>query len=207
MNPLLKRMAFTPFLASASLFLFCSNDYNPFSDPSNARVIVKHKSFRDIDTIGIFNTETLMVAVSARDLVDSFSIAATNNRLFTDTTIRARPADLIPPLVFTFYLSFADTGRQKITISTFRKNDDKVSIDYSLFCTSPLHQDSIPGKYNDSIVLNANPVADANVVYHWDFGDGTVFEKPKPNAKVVITSFLSGKTGLLWVSDIPGKSY
>jgi len=110
------------------------------------------------------------VAVSARDLVDSFSIAATNNRLFIDTIIRARPALIIPPDVFTFYLSFADTGWQKVTIGTFRKNDDKVSIDYSLFCTSPLHQDSIGGTYNDSIVLSTNPVADENVVYHWDFG-------------------------------------
>ena len=200
-NLSIKRTAFTPVWICAALFLSCSNDYNPFTDPSNASVIVKHKSFRDIDTIGIFTTETLKVAVSARDLVDSFSIAATNNRLFIDTIIRARPALIIPPDVFTFYLSFADTGWQKVTIGTFRKNDDKVSIDYSLFCTSPLHQDSIGGTYNDSIVLSTNPVADENVVYHWDFGDGAVFEKSTPFAKALIASFLSGKTGSLWVSD------
>ena len=200
-NLSIKRTAFTPVWICAALFLSCSNDYNPFTDPSNASVIVKHKSFRDIDTIGIFTTETLKVVVSARDLVDSFSIAATNNRLFIDTIIRARPALIIPPDVFTFYLSFADTGWQKVTIGTFRKNDDKVSIDYSLFCTSPLHQDSIGGTYNDSIVLSTNPVADENVVYHWDFGDGAVFEKSTPFAKVLIASFLSGKTGSLWVSD------
>jgi hypothetical protein len=81
-NLSIKRTAFTPVWICAALFLSCSNDYNPFTDPSNASVIVKHKSFRDIDTIGIFTTETLKVAVSARDLVDSFSIAATNNPLF-----------------------------------------------------------------------------------------------------------------------------
>jgi Domain of unknown function (DUF2341). len=193
-------------LACTGLFLSCSNDYNPFIDPSNALVVVKHKSFRDVDTIGIFATETLTVAVSARDLVDSFSISTTNNRLFSDSSIKEDPGSVIPPKTFTFYLSFSDTGWQKVTISTFRKNNDKVSRDYSLFCTSPLHQNDISGNYGDSVVLNTNPVSDADVIYHWDFGGGMLFEKTRPTARVLIASFLSGKSGFLWVSDNLGKN-
>ncbi|MGB7567891.1 MAG: hypothetical protein WBM07_08520, partial [Chitinivibrionales bacterium] len=189
-----------------ALFFFCSKDYNPFTDPSNARAVVKYKSFRDIDTIGIFRAETLQVEVTARDLVDSFSVETSNNRLFGDSTVRARPSPVIPAVVFAFYLSFVDTGWQKVTVNTFRKNGDKASVDYLLFCTSPLRQDSIGGDYGDNVLLKTQPVSDADVVYHWDFGDGMAFEKNKPADTVQITLFLSGKAGFLWVSDNSGKN-
>ena len=189
-----------------ALFFFCSKDYNPFTDPSNARAVVKYKSFRDIDTIGIFKTETLQVEVTARNLVDSFSVETSNNRLFGDSTVRASPSPVIPAVVFAFYLSFVDTGWQKVTVNTFRKNGDKASVDYLLFCTSPLRQDSIGGDYGDSILLKTQPVSDGDVVYHWDFGEGTVFEKTVPTVKAFITSYLSGTSGFLWVSDNSEKN-
>ncbi len=126
--------------------------------------------------------------------------------MFGDSTVRARPSPVIPAVAFAFYLSFVDTGWQKVTVNTFRKNGDKASVDYLLFCTSPLRQDSIGGDYGDSVLLKTQPVSDGDVVYHWDFGDGMVFEKNKPADKVQIASFLSGKAGFLWVSDNSGKS-
>jgi len=116
------------------------------------------------------------VAVSARDLVDSFR-SRHHNRLFIDTIIRARPA-LIIRRTFSFLPVLCDTGWQKVTIGTFRKNDDKVSIDYHSFA---LHAPPgfIGGTYNDSIVLSTNPVADENVVYHWDFGTERSLKNPR----------------------------
>jgi hypothetical protein len=192
--------------AALGIFLFCSNDYNPFLDPSNARAVVRHMSFHDRDTIGIFSTETLQVEAAARDLVDSFSIGSSSNRFFADSTVRARPAQVIAAVAYSFYLSFVDTGWQKITINTFRKTGEKVAVEYSLFCKSPLLQTAITGNYYDSIVLSTTPVADADVFYHWDFGGGQTFEKTKPIDKVLISSFLSVATGYVWVSDISEKN-
>ena len=191
---------------ASGMFVFCSNDYNPFADPANARAIVKYKSFNDVDTTSIFSTETLQVVVSGRDLVDSFSIAAPANRFFKDSTVRARPAPAIPPTVFTFFMSFIDTGWQDVSVSTFRKNNEKVSVDFSLFCTSPLRQNDINATYDDSIVLSTKPVADAGVLYHWDFGNGLIVEKAVPSLEILIKSLLSGKQGALWVSDNMGKN-
>ena len=206
MNHYLKNAAW-PFLwVATALILSCSNDYNPFLDPSNARAVVRHMSFHDRDTIGIFSTETLQVEATARDLVDSFSIESLHNRFFADSTLRARPAQVIPAVVYSFYLSFVDTGWQKITINTFRKTGEKASVEYSLFCRSPLGQKTISGNYYDTIVLSTTPVVDADVLYHWDFGGGQAFEKTAPIDKVPISSFLSGATGNLWVSDISEKN-
>jgi hypothetical protein len=163
-------------------------------------------SFHDQDTVGIFSTETLQVEVAARDLVDSFSIGSSNNRFFVDSTVRARPAQVIAAVAYSFYLSFVDTGWHKIVINTFRKTGEKASVEYSLFCKSPLLQTAITGNYDDSIVLNTTPVADADVLYHWDFGGGQIFEKTKPIDKVLIASFLSAATGYVWVSDISEKN-
>jgi hypothetical protein len=206
MNHYLKNTAW-PFLWTATaLFLSCSSDYNPFLDPSNARAVVKHMSFHDRDTIGIFSTETLQVEAAARDLVDSFSIESSYNRFFIDSTVRARPAQVIPAILYSFFLSFVDTGWQKITVSTFKKNGEKASVEYSLFCRSPLSQKPLTGNYYDTIVLSTTPVVDADVLYHWDLGGGQTFEKTTPVDKVPIASFLSGATGNLWVSDISEKN-
>ena len=199
--PFVKLLQYTAACAALGMFVFCSNGYDPFTDPVNARAIVKYKSFNDVDTTSIFSTETLQVVVSGRDLVDSFSVTSSANRFFTDSTVRARPAPTIPAIVFTFFMSFIDTGWQDVSVCTFRKNNEKLSVDYSLYCTSPLHQNDINATYGDSIALSTKPVKDASVLYHWDFGNGLVFEKTQPGMVVRITSLLSGKQGALWVSD------
>jgi hypothetical protein len=201
MNHSIRNTALLFLWAIIALFLYCSKDYSPFTDPSNARVIVKHVSFHDQDTIGIFSTETLQVEVAARDLVDSFSVETSNNRLFGDSTVRARPLPVIAPNEFTFYFSIIDTGWQKVTVNTFKKTGEKTSMDFSLYCTSPLHQNAIKAKYYDSIDLSTTPVKDPDVLYHWDFGGGQTYEKTTPKTRVPIASFLSGKSGFLWVSD------
>ena len=206
MNHFIKKPAWPFLCAATALFLSCSNDYNPFLDPSNARAVVKHMSFHDRDTIGIFSTETLQVEAAARDLVDSFTIESSNNRFFADSTVRARQAQVIPAIIYSFFLSFVDTGWQRITVSTFKKNGEKTSVEYALFCRSPLSQKPLTGNYYDTIVLSTTPVVDADVLYHWDFGGGQTFEKTTPIDKVPIASFLPGTTGNLWVSDISEKN-
>ncbi len=64
--PCIKLFRYAAACGALALFFFCSKDYNPFTDPSNARAVVKYKSFRDIDTIGIFRAETLQVEVAAQ---------------------------------------------------------------------------------------------------------------------------------------------
>jgi hypothetical protein len=179
----------------------CARDDNPFSDPSNARAVVSHVSFSDNDTVNIFTTETLQTMIAVRDLVDSVTVVARNNRRGPDTMVVRNPASAGPN---TSLISFSDTGRTSVSISTFRKNGDNITTEYSLYCRSLLAQPGISGDYGAPIALAAGGVGDHDVLYHWDFGSGIVVTSPAPDTSAIVKYAAYDTTGLLWVSDPDG---
>lgn len=134
------------------LFLFCSNDYNPFTDQSKARAVVIRKTFNDVDTLAIFTTETLVIRVAVRELVDSFSVVAPSNRRGPDTLVVKRAAgQQLSADPYKCFVSLTDTGWKTITINTFRSNGERVPQDFLVYCRSPLGQNAITGAYGDSV--------------------------------------------------------
>ena len=186
-------------------FLFCSNDYNPFTDQSKARAVVIRKTFNDVDTLTIFTTETLVVAVAVRELVDSFSVVAPSNRRAADTfVVRKKAGQVLSAGPYTCLVSLTDTGWKTITINTFRSNGERVPQDFLVYCQSPLGQNAITGTYGDTVRLLTMPVGDADVTYHWDFGSGFVVTSALPQASAVVKLQSIMTTGALWVSDPSG---
>jgi Concanavalin A-like lectin/glucanases superfamily/Domain of unknown function (DUF2341) len=187
----------------AALACFCSHDYNPYADPSNARAVVSHASFFDNDTIPIFATETLQTMIAVRELVDSVSVVAQSNRRGPDTMVIRHFASAGPN---TFLISFSDTGWATVNVSTFRTNGDRATKGYSLYCRSPLSQPDIRGNYGDNVALHAAKVSDKDVMYHWDFGNGVGIESPLPDTSLTIEYMVFDTVGWLWVSDPAGTN-
>ena len=184
----------------------CSKESNPFSDPSNARVIVKSKTFANAGTIDIFTTETLVAVIAVRELVDSFSVIAADNRRAQDTVTRGGPSSPLASNPYTFLFSFTDTGRQRIIIATYRHNGEKVYQEYDVTCRTPLQQDTIRGSYGDSIPVSTRPVGDSDVIYHWDFDGVNAVSSQKPFSIAVVKLTASPRSqGALWVSDLSGS--
>jgi Concanavalin A-like lectin/glucanases superfamily/Domain of unknown function (DUF2341) len=189
------------FAGIATLCCLCTRDYDPYTDPSNARAVVSFTSFSDRDTVSIFTTETLQTRIAVRELVDSVGIYTKNNRRNPDTLILHSP---FSTATTTYLASFFDTGWIELAMTTFRKNGEKESQEFSLYCRSPLSQPIIHGNYGDSVKLASTPVGDADVAYHWDFGNGIVATSPLPHSAVVVQLSSYGTKGQLWVSDPAG---
>ncbi len=188
------------------LGISCTNDYDPFTDLSQARAVVTHMSFHSPDTLSIFTTETLSVEVAVSELVDSFSINVPSNRRGPDTVVvRKSLGQPIAPGPYTYLFSLTDTGENTVTITTYRRNGDRIPQDYSLYLRNPLHQNPIGGEYGAMVRLATPPVGDSDVVYHWKFGDGIVFTSPVPTDSVAVKMQpLDSTAGLLWVTDLSG---
>ena len=185
-----------------SFFIFCSNYDNPFTDPSNAQVVVLKQgtSFNadTISTLQIFSSETLTVTTTVPELISWLWIEATNNRLSPfDTIFEPKAQD------YKFIFSCFDTGYQEIQIYTKRKNGDLITQKITVNLESPLKQiDLINHEFTDSITLSTPAVKD-QVVYTWDFGTGgTIITTPFSSQKALINTVNSFKNkGILYVSD------
>jgi hypothetical protein len=68
--------------ALCNLFLLCTTDYNPFNDYRNAQISIVDKTFDD--TLEIFSKETLKIALSAPNLVESVIAKSPSNLEFND---------------------------------------------------------------------------------------------------------------------------
>ena len=127
-------------------------------------------------------------------------MSATANRLWAlpESTISNRTFANEP---FTFLVSFYDTGRQSIFMTTYRKDNKQSEESLTVYCTSPLVQAPIAAIALDSVILRTPRVKDRDVTYFWSFGAGTRFISPVCSTTVsVIAPVLSGK-GTLWVWD------
>ena len=180
--------------------LFCGREYNPFSDYSNAALYITHQSFKNLDTCGIFCTETLTAIVLVKELVDSCVVSAGDNRLWraSDSSIRKIDFSQEP---FQFYFSFADTGRHAVRLTTYRSNAGTLVDTISLYVTSPLRQAPLSCFFGDSIVLRTPPVKDRDVNYFWSLSPGARYTSQLCSAKVAFSSIVLSGKGYVWVSD------
>ena len=150
------------------LLLFCTSDYNPFAHRENAGVVVlwERSGFGHDDTLVLFSTDTLRLAVLVGEQLDSFSVSTPRNRHFADT--------LIAPVTgneYGFPLSFVDTGSMVVVLGIARRGAPPVRESYLLRVRSPLHQPDLYISLDSTVVLSTPPVRDS-VEYVWCFGDG-----------------------------------
>jgi hypothetical protein len=202
------RAAVYGLVIAAFIVLQCTNDYNPFENYSNAQAYVLpeacSKKIREGDTLNIFSTETLAVYTAVREKIDSFRIDAKGNRYWPDTTI-LKPSDKNNQI---FLLSFWDTGRVEINVTTYRSNNTTVSLPapLSYYVRSPLKQNNISAVLNAACTLSTQPVGDEDVLYIWRFGKDTlpgVASSTFLNFSKYLLHIQVGKTdtGSLWITD------
>ncbi len=187
-------------LSITTMFVFCSREYNPFTDFANANLYVVHQSIRNRDTLQIFETESLQVLVTVKELVERFSVSATSNRLWpsAETTVVNQEFSQEP---FSFFVSFYDTGWQSVVTTVYKTNGSAVAESLHVYLVSPLHQDSVVAFERDSVTLRSPPVKDRDITYFWAFGAGVPYVSPVCSTKVMASSaFFTGKGGL-WVWD------
>lgn len=192
------------FVIIIPLMLLCSHPESPFSDHSNARMhfIPEKSTFNssNFDSAAVFSTETLTVAATVSELIDSFSVHIEKNRLWHHQVIQ-KPTNEY----YVFPVSFYDTGKQTIEIITYRTNSDKQVQDISLFVKNPLFQPDIPEHVlADTLTLSAKGASDKNgIIYNWQFGTGgQLVQSPYTSTPASITSANNNESdGTFWISD------
>jgi hypothetical protein len=182
----------------------CVKDYNPFENYSNAQVTVlpdaSSKNIREGDTLSIFTTETLAVFTTVREKIDSFIVRANGNRYWSSNTIK-------PPFSvnYLFLLSYPDTGKKQIYISTFKSNNtiDSLQKPLALYVRSPLKQKDFTADYGAICTLSTPPMGDGTVMYAWTFDTAVIVQSPfNDNHTSVLGVQIEKKlTGYLWVFD------
>ena len=195
-------------LGAAAIVFFCSKDYDPFADLTNAKVHVLSWDFAGKDSVALYTSATLKVVVAAREEVDSFAVSAEKNRFWKDTVIGGggRGA-LMGGGPYFFSVSFYDTGFQTVSMRTYRSNGEMVPQDLSVRVFSPLRQIDIDtGYFGDKTLLFSPPVGDGNVFYHWMFGKSRRDSSVANSMEIVFPLFTPARdTGKLWVSDLSGN--
>ncbi len=190
------------------IWTFCS-DYNPFKNPTNVNIVVlEQKTTLKINTINhfsIFTTETLTVAATVKEKVDSFTVVAEGNRYWQRKSFIAP----ISSGEIMFLFSYSDTGQRKVTLNTYRDNGDVIPLEFSLVITSPLLQEALIVESGRICSLSTPPVGDNDVTYFWHFQKDNsrpfILSYPDALYPVQINDVLIGNTGYLWVEDDSGN--
>lgn len=186
-------------LFSSAVF-FCTTDYNPFRDYSNAQAIISAQSFDDFDSLLIFSTESLRISITAPNLVDSVKVIAPSNRKFQNGLWCLTSAESpIEPGPHTLYFSFYKTGLQTIDIFTYRNNGEINKKTLRCYLKSPLNPPDLKGNLGESLLLSTKGVRD-EVMYEWDFGN-SVRSYPTCSTTIEISDIQNSGKGLLWVTD------
>ncbi len=189
------------------VWVFCT-EYNSFDNPVNVNMVIQPQSsslYTDsINTVYIFTTETLTVAATAKEKIDSFTIRAEGNRYWE---VQSIPAPVLSSN-YTFLFSYPDTGQRTITLNTYRRNGDVIPLTFSLHVTSPLTQADVSGGESDTILLSTPAVGDNDVLYSWQF-EGGIGSSKKIISSLPTFSYpvdiIGNGTGYLWVSDTMGN--
>lgn len=184
--------------------LLCSHPESPFTDHSNARMhfISEKSTFNNSnrDSAFVFSSETLTVAATVCELIDSFSIHIDKNRFWNQRVIQKPNNEY-----YVFPVSFYDTGKQTIEIITYRSNSDKQVQEISLFVKNPLFQPDIPEhSLADTLTLEARGAGDKNgIIYNWQFGTGgQLVQSPYTSAHPSVISANNNESeGTFWISD------
>jgi hypothetical protein len=179
--------------------LYCVQEYNPYNDFSNAKIVVADTGSAWSDTLEIFNTYKLTLAVAFAELIDSFSLSFTGNRLWHDTII-------IPQVnhPYTFHCSFSSPGNVSMTSYIWLKNKTKDTLQKYYYVKSPLLPDSVMGFCDAPVIVSTKGVADKDILYHWDFDKSYQYETQRLIDTIVVFTPLHGRFGKLSVREKNG---
>jgi len=192
------------FVMLVPLMLLCTHPESPFSDHSNAKMhfIAAKSTFNDSnrDSASVFSAETLTIAATVCELIDSFSVSIEKNRLWNQLIIKKPTSEY-----YVFPVSFFDTGIQTIEIITYRTNSDKQVQKIALLVRNPLYQPDIPEHaLADTLTLSARGASDKNgIMYNWQFGTGgQLVQSPYTTVHTSVTSVNNTESdGTFWISD------
>jgi hypothetical protein len=190
-------------LGAVTVLLFCSRDYNPFTDLTNAKAHVLAWGFAGKDLVPLYSTAAMKIVVALSEEVDSFDLSAKKNRFWEDTVIRMDPnPNTANGGPYFFPVSFFDTGVQKVTIRTYRSNGEVIPDEYSVRVYNPLHQEPVSQIYGVAFQLSSPAVIDRDVQYHWLFGPGREISSLTASKSALFTSGQIQGAGILWVTDL-----
>jgi hypothetical protein len=203
-----KRWARTiPLFGLAVAALFCSRDYNPFSDLTNARARVLDWGFDAQKPYPLYSTHIVRTVVAVREQVDSFKVTAKGNRFWNDTMVRLKVQEegISEPQTYAFAVSFYDTGLKTITIESFRSNGEVTLQPFSVRIVNLLHQNDINGEMGKPLKLLTPSVDDRDVRYVWIFGPGRSKTATACSTTVIMYDSILKGIGSLRVTDLYGK--
>ena len=190
-----------PLLGLALAVLFCSKDYNPFDDLTNAKVHVLSWGFAD--SVQLYQSGTLSAVVAVREQVDSFMVSAPGNRFWTDTAVPIATVGAGTQTYY-FHISFCDTGRKTITVKSYRSNGEVVPQEYRVRVYSPLRQSTVVGYLGRPLTLSTPQVVDKDVRYRWDFGGGRICASAAASTMDTLYDGALSGSGTLQVTDLSG---
>ncbi len=190
-------------LIPLSLMVFCVNEYNPFDDMENVKIIISNNPFSSNDSVKLFSKEELTVSLVLKEHIDSLKVNSPKNRLWTTIVI---PAGSIPGDKYTLNFSFKDTGKEIISLDVYRDNNTLFTQEVSCYIYSPLYQKPIKKSIDDSIELSTLPVDDDNITYCWDFGFKQIESFSTPTKKCLLSNTSDDSIGWLWVIDSSGNT-
>ncbi len=177
----------------------CIDDYNPFVDTSNAGIYVVSQTVADGDTVSIFSAETLQVQILLKEHIDRLVVTASENRTWAGDTQVTHDQFATEPL--SFVVSFYDTGRQWVSLTTHGGGSMMSADTFWLHAVSPLHQDTVTGAYSTPLQLSTTPVGDKDARYVWSFGAGEDIESDSATTMASVSTSSPSSMGELWVTD------
>lgn len=161
----------TASLAAAllSALLSCTDDSNPFDNPTHARaaVLATPGGLTDGDSLPMYSTRSLTIGVLVHEHVDSFRVEVDNNRHFTDTVVHCPTSQ-----DYVFPLSFVDTGLHEAVVRTYRTGGDRATETVTLYSRLTIAQDDIQVELGREATFSSVAEVEDSVFYHWDYGDG-----------------------------------
>lgn len=175
----------------------CINEYNPFEDLDNVKHRITFQSFENDETINIFSAETVTVAFSLKEKIESFKIEVEGNRFWKEKTFGNGD---IPSSEYSFIFSFNDTGQKDIKLTTHRPEIEPYFEKFTLHVKSPVVLDSAKGTFGLPCTLSTGKVTDPDALFYWDF----VHCQKITSGPTLINTFTTAKNGYygrLWVCD------
>jgi hypothetical protein len=164
--------------------LCCVDEYNPFEDNFNAQSHILKSTYSD--SIPMFTTDNIELLFTVCNLIEKVNIRAEKNRYFESRTIKDACKNngriLVP-------VSFYDTGKQEISIVTYRENGDSVVLKKQYRVVSTYKPCDIAGKYGDSLRLIANANnknQDKDIQYYWSIGSVKKITPPSDTSFVIV---------------------
>jgi hypothetical protein len=178
---------------------FCNDPVNPFLDIENSRIAIFHSSVQDGDTVDVFSTESISVAVYLRDHISKYTVSTKGNRLWKqpDSTINQEMYTTQP---LSFLFSYSDTGLKVISVTAMRDDGKKSWEQISLYVKSPLKQSRITAQAGDSILLSTPKVRDP-VTYTWNLKNGEIVTSTKESLYYKLGKVFTSSIGELYVTD------